>query len=664
MYRTPVTTSGKLETAQVDSSITITAITDDLIIDQGARDAADIYRNISGVTAFSYSGITARGFRQGDIFFDGLRGDLFPEFVVPQLFNIERVEFVKGPAGMLYGVTPPGGLFNYVTKKPTTNAYREVRLVAGTDSRFGGSLQLEGPAFGNDVGSRVGLFYEDRETSQDNSESETLVFDAGLSFDAGFADLTLQAFYIYQDLPGNRLRGIPTDSDGNFLADPQWNHNESFDFIEVDSTALQARLEGGEGTSWDWDLTVRYNENTEDQAYHESGAPPIDTTGDGELDAIERRYRETITNIESLSLAGNAVYSADLASVQSRTLIGFDYFDGEDIEDFTTTGVVNTLSLRNPLYGQVDPSTYTFEDFGTGSTLLVFDNRQERTGLYALQELTIGNFILTGGLRWDDFEDRTESPFQTLATFSDDRITGRAGVVYKIRDDVSVFAQWAESFEPQGPGNQDPVFGGPFDPTEGENIETGIRTDLFDGRIQSSVAVYQIKRTNLVQSTGIDANNDGFIESVAFGEVTSEGVDLDLTADITPDWVLTLAYAYNETEITEDITGSGGGIGNQNGGTFVNAPRHQLGLWTRYQVQSINTAFALGADYVSERIGFRADKVKPYTVFDASVIHERDDWRFLLRVENLFDETYASSGFAFQFPGDVRTAFLEVYRKL
>ena len=78
LYRTPVTTSGKLETAQVDSSITITAITADLIIDQGARDAADIYRNISGVTAFSYSGITARGFRQGDIFFDGLRGDLFP----------------------------------------------------------------------------------------------------------------------------------------------------------------------------------------------------------------------------------------------------------------------------------------------------------------------------------------------------------------------------------------------------------------------------------------------------------------------------------------------------------------------------------------------------------------------------------------------------------
>lgn len=663
LYRVPVTTSGKLATATIDSSITITTITDDLIVDQGARDAADIYRNISGVTAFSYSGITARGFRQEDIFFDGLRGDLFPQFVVPQLFNIERLEFLKGPAGMLYGVTPPGGLFNYITKKPTTEVYREARLVAGTDSRYGGSLQLEGPLLSDSVGSRLGVFYEDRDTSQFNTESETLVLDAGLSFDVGFADLSLQAFYIYQDLPGNRLRGVPTDSRGNFLADRQWNHNESFDFIEVDSTALQARFEGGEGTSWDWDFTVRYNENTEDQAYHESGSPPIDTDGDGEVDAIERRYRETITDIESISLAGNAVYSTDIGNIKSRTLVGFDYFDSEDIEDFQTTDVVNTLSLRNPQYGQVDPSTYTFVDFGTGSTLLVFDTQFERTGAYALQELTIGDFILTGGLRWDEFEDSSQDPFPPNGDFSDNKVTGRAGVVYKVRDDVSLFAQWAQSFEPQAPGSQDAIFGGPFDPTEGENFEVGLRTDLFDGRIQSSVAIYQIKRTNLVQSTGIDADGDGFIESVAFGEVTSEGLDVDIAADLTPDWVVTLAYAYNDTKITEDITGSGGGIGNQNGGTFVNAPEHQLGFWTRYQVPSISTAFAFGGDYVSERIGFRGDRVKPYFVFDASIIYEKNDWRMLLRAENLFDETYATSGFGFQFPGDVRTAFLEVYRK-
>lgn len=75
----------------------------DLIHDQGAREAQDLYRNISGVTFFSYAGVTARGFRQEEIFFDGLRGDPYAGLTTPQLFNIERLEFLKGPAGMLYG---------------------------------------------------------------------------------------------------------------------------------------------------------------------------------------------------------------------------------------------------------------------------------------------------------------------------------------------------------------------------------------------------------------------------------------------------------------------------------------------------------------------------------------------------------------------------------
>ncbi len=112
LYRVEKTTSGKLPTDPLASSQSITVITDDLIRDQGARDAQDLYRNISGVTVFSYAGVTARGFRQEENFFDGLRGDPYSGFSVPQTFNIERLEFLKGPAGMLYGQSAPGGLFN------------------------------------------------------------------------------------------------------------------------------------------------------------------------------------------------------------------------------------------------------------------------------------------------------------------------------------------------------------------------------------------------------------------------------------------------------------------------------------------------------------------------------------------------------------------------
>ena len=64
----------------------------DLIDDQAARQVTDLYRSISGISFFSYAGVTLRGFRQENVLYDGLRGDPYAGFSVPQLFNIERVE--------------------------------------------------------------------------------------------------------------------------------------------------------------------------------------------------------------------------------------------------------------------------------------------------------------------------------------------------------------------------------------------------------------------------------------------------------------------------------------------------------------------------------------------------------------------------------------------
>ena len=118
LYRVEEIGGSKLPVIPLLSTQTIQVINEQLIEDQGARDAQDLYRNFSGVSFFSYAGVTARGFRQEEIFFDGLRGDPYAGFSVPQLFNVDRVEFLKGPTGMLYGPGAPGGLFNYVTKKP------------------------------------------------------------------------------------------------------------------------------------------------------------------------------------------------------------------------------------------------------------------------------------------------------------------------------------------------------------------------------------------------------------------------------------------------------------------------------------------------------------------------------------------------------------------
>lgn len=286
LYRVDETLTGKLPTDPLASSQNIVVITEQLIEDQGARDAQDLYRNISGVSFFSYAGVTARGFRQEEVFYDGLRGDPYAGFAVPQLFNIGRVEFLKGPAGMLYGPGAPGGLFNYVTKKPEDRFFAEVTGIGGTEDRYGGSAEITGPLGGGFLG-RAALFYEDRGLFRFNAGSRTLIADFGVSRDFGPAKLILQATRYDQELDAHRLRGVPVDNDGNFIASRRWNHNEPTDFQNLRSDVLQARVEAAPLPGVTVDATLRYNDAREAQQYHEPRGV-FDSNGDGVGDSITR----------------------------------------------------------------------------------------------------------------------------------------------------------------------------------------------------------------------------------------------------------------------------------------------------------------------------------------------------------------------------------------
>jgi len=659
LYRAEETTSGKLATPPLQSSQVITTITQQLIEDQGARDAQDLYRNISGVSFFSYAGVTARGFRQEEIFYDGLRGDPYAGFSVPQLFNIERVEFLKGPAGMLYGPGAPGGLFNYITKKPSQRGFEgQFKLIAGTEDRFGGSAQVNAP-LGGDIAVRGGLFYEDRGTFRTNAASRTLIADGGLAWEPGPVKLTLQATRYDQELDANRLRGVPVDDNGEFLTDRRWNHNEPGDFLNLRSDVLQARMEAEPLPGVTFDAALRYNDAVETQNYHEPRGL-FDSDGDGTIDATIREFRDQRRQQETWSFGTNAVWAEDLGgSLSNRVLAGLDYYEAETAftgrslrgRTTVTAGLPGPLSLFDPQYGMSDPATYNQGPFTETLTL------SERFGVYLLDELTIGRLILTGGFRLDSFSDDADG-----AVTKDDEITYRLGSVYRITDDVSLFGQYATSFEPQAAASQSALAGGPFAPTAGDIFEVGVKTALMGGRLQSSLSAYQIRRTNILQTDPRgDTGNDGVDDLVSLGEITSKGFEFDIAADITPDWVVTLAYGYNDTRITGD--NGGGGFSNAIGDRFANAPEHQLGFWTRYQFPAQGLAVAVGGDYVSDRISISGQPVNDYIVFDASLIYETGPFRALLRADNLLDKTYAASGFVDRtghFPGAPRSVFLEI----
>lgn len=665
LYRAKEATVGKVPSDPLNTPQALQVITNQLIEDQGARDVTDLYRNVSGISFFSYSGVTFRGFRQDTAFYDGLRGNPFTGFSVPQLFNIERVEFLKGPAGMLYGPGSPGGTINYVTKKPSETFSARVRAIVGNFNRYGGSADVTGPIIGDGVVSaRGGLFFEDYDSFRIGAESRTFIADGGLTFRiAPDTKLVVQATHYDQELPGNRLRGVQVDMGGNFLSPIEWNHNEPTDYLRLDAQVYQARVDSKITDAISVDLAARYFEYDEEQNYHEPQGR-FDTNGDGVIDRIGREFRDQVRGTEGLSFGGNFVGRFDTGPFSHTLLVGGDWSQEDSLSLSRTArpvenrGPVPGLSLIDPVYGLTSGALY-------GLSAVPFNrsvNRATRYGIYAQDAVEIGSmFILSAGIRKDWFEDDNRL---NSVDFADSDITTRFGAIFKPRADVSLYLSWSDTFDPQSAGSQIADVGGPFAPVTGDQIEAGAKSALFGGRLQADAALYQIKRQNILQvDTSLPPVN-GRDQLRPIGEITSRGFEFNLASDLTDDWVLTFNYGYNDTKVTG--TAPNQAVTNAVGDRFVNAPAHKLGFWTRYQVKAIDTAFAFGGEYVSERVGFDRERVKPYTIFDGSIITDLGFVEVMARVQNIFDKRYAASGFGLRggsFPGAPRTAFIELRKQ-
>ncbi|CAD5108569.1 TonB-dependent siderophore receptor [Zestomonas carbonaria] len=637
----------------------------ELIDDQAARQVTDLYRNISGVTQFSYAGVTMRGFRQENVLYDGMRGDPYAGFAVPLLFNIDRLEVLKGPAGVMYGGGDPGGVINYVTKKPQHQALNRLQVQGGNYDYRSGSFESTGPLPGNErLRYRVGIFTEGENPFRDNTDAENNVADFGLAMDIGeTGELTLQYTEIKQKLNGNRLRGVPVNDKGSFLTDREWNHNEGTDFLDLDARIALARYQFAPSDMVDLDFTARWFENTERQQYHEPMGL-VDRDGDGTGEWMTRQFRDQKRENDGLNLNGNSIWRFDTVGFAHTLLFGADWFqlDGNLRQRTAASdlrpdgrpnpgGTVPGLDLFDPAYGQSSRSDYDLDSLPWAFS----ETRGTRYGGYLQDQIDLTErWSLLLGLRWDEFKD--ENRISDSSVRGDD-LTWRLGTTYELARGVNAYATLATGFNPQASGNQDERFGGPFDPEESKLWEVGLKTELVDGRVNLNTAIYRIERRNILQQTGEVVN--GFNQLSPLGLVRSQGVEVDLLADLTERWVLNLSYAYNDAEVRD---AGPNGITNSVGKRFANAPRNQLGLWTRYDLPQWNSAVSFGSEYVDERVSLDGQTVKPYTIFDASWQTTIQNWKFQANVKNLFDRKYAASGFIERnghFPGEPRRFYVQ-----
>lgn len=661
--RTSVGSKLDLELIELPQSAQI--LTEQLIIDQAARDITDLYRSIAGVTEFSYSGVTFRGFRDSNnVFYDGVRGDPFSGFSVPQIYNIQRVEALKGPAAALYGRGEPGGMINYVTKKPSFEDETELMLTGGNFDLMGAALESRG-GLTESIAYRGAAFYEQQDSFRTNADSKNLQIAGGLLFQlADQTSLTTTFDYIDQDLGGNRLRGVLADDDGNFIVDRSFNTNEASDFQNLEAIALQGILAHRFSDSLAVNATLRYLDNEREQRYHEPRGW-VDVNGDGEANQddefISREFRDQFRANEELSLTVDFTYDLATGGIDHQILVGGDFFVVDTEFDylrarFEGDNVLN-LNVFDPNYGETDPTTYNLTDLNRDGA------ESRRLGLYVQDYIRFNDhWSVMAGFRFSDFEDTNKA---NGFVYSDNDIAPRAAVVYQPVESASVYLNVSESYNPVSLSDQEDVAeDGGLNPETGVQYEIGWKQEWMDGAILSTVAAYQITKRDVAQANPEDTGPaDGVPALLNLGEVESNGVEITLVGDLTDRLAVTANYAYNDVEVIRGVEGDSIGNTFGDGSQFANAPKHQVGVWMRYALPIWNSSIAFGADHVSEQFSLSGQRVKPFTVYDASWTTAWNAFEFQVNVRNLFDEVYAVSGFIERtghFPGAPREVIAQL----
>jgi len=628
-YSVPnATTATRTDTPIRDIPQSIQVVPRQVLEDQQIIRIGDALQNVSGVNNLgSYSGyeelIKIRGFDvntfQGGYFRDGIR--LFT-FGFPETANLERIEVLKGPASILFGQAQPGGIVNLVTKKPLKEPYYSLQGTISNYDTYRGAFDVSGPL--NNSGTllyRLNAFYENAGSFRDFVNGERLFIapvitwaigpNTSLTIDAEFTD---DSRTMDDGIPaiGDRPADIPLS---RFLSEP---------FSEFKKQEY----------SVGYVFNHRFNDNLSIQnafraqwLYPERYYPLFDSL-DEDTGELSRSAYWAGGEYANYSTQTDLLGKFATGSIQHQLLFGFEYSKTTENPNFQLGIPYPSINIFDPVYVRerypIEPNFFR-------------DDTTKTLGFYLQDQIDLTpNFKLLLGGRFDSFDQTRTTrdlgePRQEFEQ-SDSKFSPRVGVVYQPIETVSLYASYTSSFRPNFGANRD-ASDDPFEPEEGRQYEIGVKTDFLDGRLNATLAAFDIKKQNV---TTADPNNPDF--SIQTGEQTSRGVELDVAGEIIPGWNIIASAAYVNAYISEDNTYE---VGNR----LDNAPEFSSSLWTTYEIQSGNLqglGFGLGLYYVGDRQGDLDNSyvLTDYFRTDAAIYYRRNNWRAALNIRNLFDIDY------------------------
>jgi outer membrane receptor for ferric coprogen and ferric-rhodotorulic acid len=536
----------------------------------------------------------------------------------------DRIEVLRGPAGILHGAGEPGGTINLVRKRPTEQFQATGALGLGSWNRRRAEVDVGGPV--NEAGSLRGRFVAVRE----QADSFIDLVDAEHTTAYGIAEMdlgdrtTLSVGGTWQEGESSNARGLPAYADGRLLNVPRstyigadWNHSEtrSADVF----AALEHRLDNGVS------LHVRANHlDRERDGMMAYATRAVDPRTDNTALVPERRIDgERNTNLDAyLNLP------VQVGGLTQTFTVGADYQ--------TRTERMDRARAANIVQNVFNPNHHVAEP------ALAFDRweevESEQYGMYAqaqLRPVSWGTVVLGSRLSWWNTQSgNRRTGEQTSTARIDNEFTPYAGLVIDLNPNLSAYASYASIFAPQTETTRELQ---PLKPREGRQYELGLKGDSADGRLNGRVAVFRINDENRALSDPIDEDY-----SVAAGKVRSQGFEAELVGALTSNWQVMAGYTYTDTEYA--------GNADNAGAVFEpRTPTHAARLWTKYDFSDGLRGLSLAGGVsmfgaianVEDDVSFRRGG---YTTVDLQLGYAFNrNLRGTITVTNLFDRKYYQS---------------------
>lgn len=636
------TTATKTDADIMEIPQVVNVVPAQVLIDQQARSLDDALKNVSGITMGNNFGHTAdslfiRGFGGGffgassGILRDGLRSQTSRNFSI----TTERVEVLKGPSSLLYGIQDPGGVVNVISKKPLPEQRTEVSLQANSFGGGSGWFDFSTP-LNNEAGFRILAEHEGSDYWRNFGQTKRTLVAPSFAWAGDKLRVNVNYEYLDFEVPFDRgtvfLNGKPLD-----VPDSR-RFGERFEVMDGVAQYAQGQVE--------YDLTPAVklrgsvawsNElNSDRRVMVASLAANGDTTRT--VQGVDDRERD------NLYASFDVLSKFDIASTKHEVLTGID-FEKMDAQDpsFFRINPVGGFNVFDPEYGVIqEPGTITAANtFAWQKSNTDIENKS----VFLQDTMHFGEqWIAILGGRYQESEQfasrrdlRLANPPKVVTNDSKSHVfLPRLGLVYRVQPWVSLYGNYSESFKPNV--SVDSSVQGPFDPEEGVIYETGVKFDLTNG-ISATAALFNITKENVLVT-------EGGVSRTA-GEVRSRGLELDVAGKLSSHWDVIGSYAYTDTETLKDSAGA-----DTEGKRLVNSPRNMASLYLNYRtgspVDGGRWTLGGGARYVGERPVDSVNRffLDAYTVADAYAAYQ---WQWgdhlatvRLNVKNLFDKTYYS----------------------